>query len=286
MDGALALEHAAICSIRKQQAGPRLPATCRRQISLNLGTLKRRKQQLHHVLQATKQSDLVLSDVESTLLENFQTQITGMWGCNQCKGGLCFRAQIYSNILVLCTGSDADAIASSHSLLLEAVAKRKVQPDKVLGAMLYLEDQSRKAPTSTGTISDLPTSRQTYECECTLTLSKIMCFSCCGADVLSELQGSWRLVFSGPSKLKFLSYIPVDEDFVVDSADSSLKLESDLGPLRAKFGGTFKWRSSSNDMDFSFTRAEVRAAFNILVLGVGDPESRFQVKELARRASP
>ncbi|EIE26163.1 hypothetical protein COCSUDRAFT_40304 [Coccomyxa subellipsoidea C-169] len=91
--------------------------------------------------------------------------------------------------------------------------------------MLYLEDQSRKAPTST--------------------------------DMLSELQGSWRLVFSGPSKLKFLSYIPVDEDFVVDSADSSLKLESDLGPLRAKFGGTFKWRGSSNDMDFSFTQAEV-----------------------------
>jgi len=82
----------------------------------------------------------------------------------------------------------------------------------------------------------------------------------CIADLLPRLQGAWRLVFSGPSKLKFLSYIPVDEDFVVDLNDSSLKLESDLGPMRAKFAGSFQWRAADNKMDFSFTRAEVSAA--------------------------
>lgn len=66
-------------------------------------------------------------------------------------------------------------------------------------------------------------------------------------------------MFSGPSKIQFLSYIPVDEDFVIDSSDSSLKLESDLGPLRAKFGGAFKWRGT-NELDFSFTQAEVSAS--------------------------
>lgn len=75
--------------------------------------------------------------------------------------------------------------------------------------------------------------------------------------MLPQLDGPWRLVFSGPSKLKFLSYIPVDEDIIIDSSDLSLKLESDLGPFRAKFGGSFTWRGDQNEMDFSFTSAEV-----------------------------
>lgn len=65
-------------------------------------------------------------------------------------------------------------------------------------------------------------------------------------------------MFSGPSRVQFLSYIPVDEDFVIGSSDSSLKLESDLGPLRANFGGSFQWRGSSNELDFSFTKAQVK----------------------------
>ena len=45
---------------------------------------------------------------------------------------------------------------------------------------------------------------------------------------------------------------------MIDSSDSSLKLESDLGPMRAKFGGSFQWRGSSNELDFSFTKAQVK----------------------------
>ena len=75
--------------------------------------------------------------------------------------------------------------------------------------------------------------------------------------MLPTLAGPWRLVFSGPNKLAFLSYIPVDEDFIINTADSSLALESDLGPFRAKFKGTYKWRADSNEMDFAFTLAQV-----------------------------
>ena len=77
------------------------------------------------------------------------------------------------------------------------------------------------------------------------------------ADTLPKLAGPWRLVFSGPNKLAFLSYIPVDEDFVISTADSSLALESDLGPFRAKFKGQFKWRGDANEMDFAFNLAQV-----------------------------
>ena len=77
------------------------------------------------------------------------------------------------------------------------------------------------------------------------------------ADMLPKLAGPWRLVFSGPSKLAFLSYIPVDEDFVISAADSILALESDLGPFRAKFKGQYKWRGGANEMDFAFNQAQV-----------------------------
>ena len=63
-------------------------------------------------------------------------------------------------------------------------------------------------------------------------------------------------MFSGPNKLAFLSYIPVDEDFIINTADSSLALKSDLGPFRAKFKGHYKWRADSNEMDFAFDLAQ------------------------------
>ena len=80
------------------------------------------------------------------------------------------------------------------------------------------------------------------------------------ADMLPKLAGPWRLVFSGPNKLAFLSYIPVDEDFVINTADSSLALESDLGPFRAKFKGQYAWRSDANEMDFAFSQAQVEVS--------------------------
>ena len=82
----------------------------------------------------------------------------------------------------------------------------------------------------------------------------------CDAGLLQKLVGPWRLVFSGPSKIQALSYIPVDEDLIIDAAASTLKLESDLGPLRAKFRGRFKWRPADAEMDFAFNEAEVRDA--------------------------
>ena len=65
-------------------------------------------------------------------------------------------------------------------------------------------------------------------------------------------------MFSGPNKLAFLSYIPVSEDFVIRTEDSSLALESDLGPIRAKFKGRFEWTADSNEMHFAFNQAQVR----------------------------
>ncbi|CAL8462757.1 g2290 [Coccomyxa elongata] len=156
------------------------------------------QQPRQHNLRATKQTKLPLDDIQRTLLDLFQSEIIRR---------------------------ETDATESAHSLLLEAITQRKVEPDRVLGAMLFLEDQERRRPNN--------------------------------ADLLSQLEGAWRLVFSGPSKFQFLSYIPVDEDFVIDSSDSSLKLESDLGPMRAKFCGSFQWRGSSNELDFSFTKAQV-----------------------------
>ena len=77
--------------------------------------------------------------------------------------------------------------------------------------------------------------------------------------MLSRLARSWRLVFSGPNTLAFLSYIPVDEDFLIKTEDSSLALESDVGPIRAKFTGRFEWRADSNEMHFAFSHAQVRS---------------------------
>ena len=77
------------------------------------------------------------------------------------------------------------------------------------------------------------------------------------ADMLPTLAGPRRLVFSGPNKLAFLSYIPVAEDFIINTADSSLALESDLGPFCAKFKGTYNWSAARNEMEFAFTLAQV-----------------------------
>ena len=49
----------------------------------------------------------------------------------------------------------------------------------------------------------------------------------------------------------------MDEDLIIDSAQSCLRLESDLGPLQPKFRGKFTWRPSVNKMDFAFSEAEV-----------------------------
>ena len=79
------------------------------------------------------------------------------------------------------------------------------------------------------------------------------------ADMLPQLARPWRLVFSGPNRLAFLSYIPVDEDFMIETEDGSLALESDLGPIHAKFKGRFEWRADSNEMRFAFNQAQVRS---------------------------
>jgi hypothetical protein len=71
------------------------------------------------------------------------------------------------------------------------------------------------------------------------------------------VEGAWRLMFSGPSSIAALSYIPVDEDFFIDARGASLQLESDLGPFRFKFGGGFTWRAEQNEMDFAFNSTEV-----------------------------
>jgi len=48
------------------------------------------------------------------------------------------------------SGNQVNVVETSHELLLEALNQRKVQPYRVLGAMLFLEDNSRNNPSKAG----------------------------------------------------------------------------------------------------------------------------------------
>jgi hypothetical protein len=45
-------------------------------------------------------------------------------------------------------------------------------------------------------------------------------------------QGRWRLVFSTSTSIRFLQYIPVLEDIIVDLHQSKIGLDSVVGPLK------------------------------------------------------
>ena len=54
------------------------------------------------------------------------------------------------------------------------------------------------------------------------------------ADVLPDLEGKWRLVFSSGT-VSFLRYIPVREYVAIAIALESIDLSSDIGPLYTRF---------------------------------------------------
>jgi hypothetical protein len=47
----------------------------------------------------------------------------------------------------------------------------------------------------------------------------------------ADIDGSWRLVFSTATSNRFLQYIPVREDFVIQLAAQRCALESVVGPF-------------------------------------------------------
>ena len=166
---------------------------------------------------------------------------------------------------------------AAEAVLLDAAAFRRQKPAAVLSALQTLEDFHKAQASVPGKALALlwnlslitvfrpaqPEPHQSSQIgmpasrlDALITIISRM--HLCVADMLSRLARSWRLVFSGPNKLAFLSYIPVDEDFVVKAEDGSLALESDLGPIRAKFKGRFEWKADSNEMHFAFNQAQVR----------------------------
>ena len=166
---------------------------------------------------------------------------------------------------------------AAEAVLLEAAAFRRQKPAAVLSALQTLEDLHKAQASAPGKALALfwnlslntifrpaqPEPHQSSQIgmhasplDALFTIISRM--HLCVADMLSRLARPWRLVFSGPNKLAFLSYIPVNEDFVVKAEDGSLALESDLGPIHAKFKGRFEWRADSNEMHFAFNQAQVR----------------------------
>jgi hypothetical protein len=67
------------------------------------------------------------------------------------------------------------------------------------------------------------------------TAASLTCFALpnftCAAKPAADIDGSWRLVFSTATSNRFLQYIPVREDFVIQLAAQQCALESVVGPF-------------------------------------------------------
>ena len=55
---------------------------------------------------------------------------------------------------------------------------------------------------------------------------------CPAAQPAVDIDGSWRLVFSTATSSRFMQYIPVQEDFVIQMEPKLCALESVVGPFR------------------------------------------------------
>ncbi|WIA12113.1 hypothetical protein OEZ85_012187 [Tetradesmus obliquus] len=118
----------------------------------------------------------------------------------------------------------ADGLEPCLALLKRAAADKSVQPQLVEGALAYLE-QSHPKPAA-------------------------------------DIDGTWRLVFSTATSNRFLQYIPVREDFVIQLGPKQCALESVVGPFAFNIRGQITdFNSATGAMDFQFT------AVDILLLG-------------------
>eukprot|EP00882_Tetradesmus_deserticola_P023403 GHRQ01025466.1.p1 GENE.GHRQ01025466.1~~GHRQ01025466.1.p1 ORF type:complete len:208 (+),score=91.69 GHRQ01025466.1:209-832(+) len=120
--------------------------------------------------------------------------------------------------------STAGGLQPCLALLKKAATEKSVQPQLVEGALAYLE-QSHPKPAA-------------------------------------DIDGTWRLVFSTATSRRFLQYIPVQEDFVIQLGAKQCALESVVGPFSFNIRGQITgWDGATGAMDFQFT------AVDILLLG-------------------
>ncbi|GBF89511.1 hypothetical protein Rsub_02083 [Raphidocelis subcapitata] len=111
------------------------------------------------------------------------------------------------------------------SLLKTAATTKAVDPEIVEGALVWLEQNTAAGPAGGG---------------------------------VQSVDGSWRLVFSTSTGLRFFQYIPVKEDLVIDTASKAISLESELGPFRFVIGGAISgWRPESGELDFQFSAVDI-----------------------------
>ncbi|KIY99646.1 hypothetical protein MNEG_8314 [Monoraphidium neglectum] len=112
---------------------------------------------------------------------------------------------------------------SCLSLLKNAATTKSVSPELVEGALVWLEEST--AGESSG---------------------------------VESIDGSWRLVFSTSTGLRFFQYIPVKEDLVIDSKSGAISLESELGPFRFIIGGAISaWKPAKGELDFQFSSVDI-----------------------------
>ncbi|KAK9831035.1 hypothetical protein WJX74_000789 [Apatococcus lobatus] len=71
---------------------------------------------------------------------------------------------------------------------------------------------------------------------------------------LQDLDGSWRLIFSSSAPIPPWRYIPIPESFIVNVADSSFALKSQLGFIGTNFQGSFTWDPLTSKLNFGFNQ--------------------------------
>lgn len=75
----------------------------------------------------------------------------------------------------------------------------------------------------------------------------------------TDIEGSWRLVFSTATSSRFMQYIPVQEDFVIQLGNKYCALESVVGPFNFVISGKINsWDAGTGVMDFQFTAVDIK----------------------------
>ncbi|KAI8467993.1 MAG: hypothetical protein J3K34DRAFT_22794 [Monoraphidium minutum] len=119
--------------------------------------------------------------------------------------------------------ANPDTMDSCLALLKNAATTKGVQPELVEGALVWLEDSV--GGQSSG---------------------------------VESIDGSWRLVFSTSTSIRFFQYIPVKEDLIVDTSKGAISLESEVGPFRFVIGGAIGgWRAAAGELDFQFKQVDI-----------------------------
>lgn len=89
-------------------------------------------------------------------------------------------------------------------------------------------------------------------------LTCLLCHCVHAAKPATDIEGSWRLVFSTATSSRFMQYIPVQEDFVIQLGNKYCALESVVGPFNFVISGKINsWDAATGVMDFQFTAVDI-----------------------------